>query len=268
MLLLTIVLALLPVTSYAGDPVLRMATTTSTDNTGLLDYLAPVFQRETGIELQWVAVGTGKALALGKNCDVDILMVHAPNAELKFVNEGYGADRHEIMYNDFIIIGPKSDPAGIEGRLVDEALNSISVKGALFASRGDDSGTNKKEISLWKDAGLGVPDRQSWYIQTGQGMLATITIAEERDAYTLTDRGTYIKYGVNKGGNPPLVIIVEGDARMKNQYSVIAVNPDSCAYVEYEYALKYIEWITSEKTQKLIGDFTMLEKKLFKPNVR
>ena len=129
-------------------------------------------------------------------------------------------------------------------------------------------GTNKKEISLWKAAGIGVPDRQSWYIQTGQGMLATITIAEERDAYTLTDRGTYIKYEVNNRGNPPLLILAEGDERLKNQYSVIAVNPDSCASVEYEYTLKFIEWSTSDKTQKLIGDFTMLGKKLFKPNAR
>ncbi len=268
LLLLTVTLAFLPVTGYSIAPVLRMATTTSTDNTGLLDYLAPVFQRDTGIELQWVAVGTGKALALGKNCDVDILMVHAPDAELQFVNDGYGKDRREIMYNDFIIIGPKSDPAGIEKKSVDEALNSIASRKALFASRGDDSGTNKKEISLWKDAGLDIPDRESWYIQTGQGMIATINIAEERDSYTLTDRGTYIKYEVNKGGNPPLVIIVEGDERLKNQYSVIAVNPDNCPSVKYEYALKFIEWITSNKAQKLIGDFTMLGKKLFIPNAR
>ncbi|UCB46566.1 MAG: substrate-binding domain-containing protein [Spirochaetota bacterium] len=260
------ILALLPVTGLAGDKVLRMATTTSTDNTGLLDYLAPVFQNDTGIELQWVAVGTGKALALSRNCDVDILMVHAPNAELQFIKEGYGTDRHEIMYNDFIIIGPKNDPASIKGKTVDEALSQISRKRALFASRGDDSGTNKKEISLWKDSGLSLPDRESWYIQTGQGMLATITIAEERDVYTLTDRGTYIKYEVNKEGNPPLVIIVEGDERLKNQYSVIAVNPDSCPLVEYGYAVKFIEWITSDKTQKLIGDFTMLGKKLFIAN--
>ncbi len=266
--LLAATLALLPVTGYAEEPVLRMATTTSTDNTGLLDYLAPVFQHDTGIELQWVAVGTGKALALGKNCDVDILMVHAPSAELKFVNGGYGTDRREIMYNDFVIIGPRSDPAGIKGKSVDDALNRILKKGVIFASRGDDSGTNKKEISLWEAAGLGIPDRQNWYIQTGQGMLATITIAEERDAYTLTDRGTYIKYEVNNSGDPPLIILVEGNEGLKNQYSVIAVNQEKCPSVRYGYALKFIEWITSDKTQKLIGNFTMLGKKLFIPNAR
>ncbi len=268
LLLLAGALALFPVTGFAEEPVLRMATTTSTDNTGLLDYLAPVFQRDAGIELQWVAVGTGKALALGMNCDVDILMVHAPSAEMKFVNDGYGTDRREIMYNDFVIIGPRTDPAGIKGKSVDDALNRILKKGAFFASRGDDSGTNKKETSLWKAAGLGIPDRQNWYIQTGQGMLATITIAEERDAYTLTDRGTYIKYEVNNGGNPPLIILVEGDEGLKNQYSVIAVNREKCPSVKYGYALKFIEWITSDKTQKLIGNFTMLGKKLFIPNAR
>jgi tungstate transport system substrate-binding protein len=266
LLLLIGALALLPVAAFAANPVLRMATTTSTDNTGLLDYLAPAFQRDTGIELQWVAVGTGKALALGQNCDVDVLMVHAPPAELQFVHDGYGVDRHQIMYNDFVIIGPKSDPAGIKGKSVDDALHRITMKKALFASRGDDSGTNKLEISLWKDVGLPVPDREGWYIQTGQGMITTINISEERDAYTITDRGTYIKYEDNKGGKPPLVILVEGDQRLKNQYSVIAVNPKACPSVKYDYAMKFIEWITSDKTQKLIGDFTLLGKKLFIPN--
>ena len=259
---------LVPVVGLAGDLFLRMATTTSTDNTGLLDYLAPVFLQDTGIELQWVAVGTGKALALGQNCDVDVLMVHAPTSELKFVNNGYGTNRREIMYNDFVIIGTKSDPALISEKSVKEALESISMSRALFASRGDDSGTNKREIELWRALGLSVPDRDSWYIQTGQGMLATINIAEEMDAYTLTDRGTYIKYEDNKSGNPPLVILVEGDEGLRNQYSVIAVNPDNCPSVKYDLALKFIEWITSDKAQRLIGEFTLLGKKLFISNAK
>jgi tungstate transport system substrate-binding protein len=251
-----------------ADPVLRMATTTSTDNTGLLDMLAPVFHEDTGIELQWVAVGTGKALALGQNCDVDILMVHAPAAEKDFVAKGYGRNRRETMYNDFVIIGPTSDPAHISGLSVSEALKRIVSQKALFASRGDDSGTNKREKALWRSAGIPLPERERWYIQTGQGMINTITIAEESDAYTLTDRGTYIKYEANKEGNPPLVILVEGDPSLNNQYSVIAVNPDRCDNVAYDRALVFIDWITSEKVQTLIGNFTLLGKKLFIPNAR
>jgi tungstate transport system substrate-binding protein len=270
-LIAAVVLALcliVPMTGLAEYMVLRMATTTSTDNTGLLDMLAPVFQEETGIELQWVAVGTGKALALGRNCDVDVLMVHAPAAEMQFVNEGYGVDRREIMYNDFIIIGPKNDPARIADASVKDALDRIQSDGALFASRGDDSGTHKLELSLWKAAGLTVPDRESWYIQTGQGMIATITIAEEREAYTLTDRGTYIKYESNKGGNPPLVILVEGDRVLLNQYSVIAINPENCPSAQYDLATRFIEWITTDTVQKRIGDFRLLGKQLFTPNAK
>ena len=257
---------LAPIAVFAKEPVLRMSTTTSTDNTGLLDVLAPVFQQDTGIELQWVAVGTGKALALGQNCDVDVLMVHAPDAEIKFVNDGYGVNRREFMYNDFIIIGPKSDPAHIAGKSVKEALTRVASNSAPFASRGDDSGTHKLEISLWNTSGFPVPDRERWYIQTGQGMIATITIAEERDAYTLTDRGTYIKYEDNKGGNPPLVTLVEGDPGLLNQYSVIAVNPENCPSAQYELAMQFIEWITSDKAQQLIVDFKLLGKQLFTPN--
>jgi len=271
MLFVAIVLALCfiaPMTGLAKEPVLRMATTTSTDNTGLLDVLAPVFQKDTGIELQWVAVGTGKALALGRNCDVDVLMVHAPAAEMQFVNSGYGVDRREIMYNDFIIIGPESDPARIDGKSVEDALELIQSDGVLFASRGDDSGTHKLELSLWKAAGLTVPDRESWYIQTGQGMIATITIAEEREAYTITDRGTYIKYESNKGGNPPLVILVEGDEILLNQYSVIAINPENCPSAQYDLATQFIEWITTDDVQELIGDFRLLGKRLFTPNAK
>jgi tungstate transport system substrate-binding protein len=268
LIILSTFFILVPLSGLAKDPVLRMATTTSTDNTGLLDVLAPVFQKDTGVELQWVAVGTGKALALGRNCDVDILMVHAPDAEKEFVNEGHGINREEIMFNDFVIIGPKSDPARIAGNSVKKALSRIQAENALFSSRGDDSGTNKREISLWKASGLTVPDRESWYIQTGQGMIATITIAEERDAYTLTDRGTYIKYEDNKGGNPPLVILVEGDEGLLNQYSVIAIDPNSCPSAEYELAMRFIEWITGNEAQKLIGDFKLLGKQLFTPNAK
>ncbi|HDP26099.1 MAG TPA: tungsten ABC transporter substrate-binding protein [Deltaproteobacteria bacterium] len=250
----------------AQDKVLMMATTTSTDNTGLLDVLAPVFKADTGIELRWVAVGTGKALELGKNCDVDVLLVHAPDAEEEYVAAGYGTERTQVMYNDFIIIGLQEDRAGVKGKTVSETLRLIAEKRAPFASRGDNSGTHKMELILWKNAGLAVPDREPWYIQTGQGMINTISVASERDAYTLTDRGTYIKYEDTMKGNPPLVILVEGDRVLRNQYSVIAVNPEKCPTVNNDLAKTYTTWMASEKAQKLIAEFKLMGKQLFYPN--
>ena len=265
---LALVVCVLPASSSAEEKMLMMATTTSTDNTGLLDYLAPKFKEATGIELKWTATGTGKALKLGENCDVDILMVHAPPAEKKFVAAGYGIDRHEIMYNDFVIIGPASDPAGIKGKSVQEALTMLESKQAIFTSRGDNSGTHQKELSLWKAAGLPVPEKQNWYVQTGQGMLATINIAAERQGYTMTDRGTYIKYEDNLKGNPPLKILVEGDAPLLNQYSVIAVNPKHCPKVKYDTAEQFINWIAGPGGQQLIKDFKLMGKPLFTPNAK
>jgi tungstate transport system substrate-binding protein len=257
-----------PASSSAQEKVLTMATTTSTDNTGLLDYLAPKFKEATGIELKWTATGTGKALKLGENCDVDILMVHAPPAEEKFVADGFGVDRREIMYNDFVIIGPADDPAGIKGKSVKEALAMLESKQAIFTSRGDNSGTHQKELSLWKAAGLPIPEKQNWYVQTGQGMLATINIAAERQGYTMTDRGTYIKYEDNLKGNPPLKILVEGDAPLLNQYSVIAVNPKHCPKVKYDTAEQFINWIAGPAGQQLIKDFKLMGKPLFTPNAK
>ncbi|MFN2436249.1 MAG: substrate-binding domain-containing protein [Desulfotignum sp.] len=245
-----------------------MATTTSTDNTGLLEYLAPEFTKDTGIELKWVATGTGKALKLGENCDVDVLMVHAPAAEKQFIAGGFGRDRREIMYNDFVIIGPESDPAAIKGGSVNSALKNIEKISAVFVSRGDNSGTHKKELALWESAGLPVPEIESWYVQTGQGMLATINMAGEKNAYTMTDRGTYIKYEHTANKNPKLKILVEGDGFLKNQYSVMAVNPDRCKNVNFEAAGQFSDWITGEKAQKLIGAFKLLDKTLFIPNAR
>jgi len=252
--------------SAASAETLMMATTTSTDNTGLLDVLAPKFQEDTGIELKWTAVGTGKALEMGKNCDVDVLLVHAPAAEKKFVSDGYGKDRTQVMYNDFVIIGPPGDPAGVKGMSVVDAMKKLAEKGATFASRGDNSGTHKKELSLWKAAGMGVPEKDAWYVQTGQGMIATINVATEKGGYTMTDRGTFIKYADNHGGNPPLVVLVEGDPVLFNQYSVMAVNPGNCPNAGYELAKKFSEWITSKDVQEFIGDFNLLGKKLFTPN--
>ena len=267
-LCLVLAVCLLPGISMAQGKTLMMATTTSTDNTGLLDYLAPKFKEATGIELKWTATGTGKALKLGENCDVDVLMVHAPPAEKKFVQEGFGADRREIMYNDFVIIGPEADPAGVKGKSIKDALQSLEAKQAIFTSRGDNSGTHKKELSLWKAAGLKVPEKEKWYVQTGQGMLATINIAAERNGYTMTDRGTYIKYEDNLGGNPTLKILVEGDAVLLNQYSVIAVNPKHCPNVKNDLALQFINWIVGPDAQQQIKAFKLLGKPLFTPNAK
>ena len=242
---------------------LRMATTTSTDNTGLLDYLKPFFKQETGIEVQWVSTGTGQALKLGENCDADVLLVHAPETEKKFVAAGFGINRREVMYNDFIIIGPATDPAGVKGKNVRDALTAIQNKQGLFISRGDKSGTHITEMELWKGSGLAVPDKDAWYVQAGQGMLATIQMAAERSGYTLTDRGTYIKYEDTQKGNPTLKILVEGDDLLKNLYSVIEVNPAKCGNVKSDLAKAFSDWMALSSTQKRITDFTLSGKQLF-----
>ncbi len=246
--------------------VLRMATTTSTDNTGLLDYLAPLLLEQTGIEIQWVSVGTGKALEYGRNGDVDVVLVHDPEAEKKFVDEGSGVNRRQVMFNDFIITGPVSDPAKVKGLSVTEALKKIALSGAPFASRADKSGTHMAELRLWAAAGMPEPDKEKWYIQTGQGMLDTLMIAGERKGYVFTDRGTFIKYQDARKDQADLVITVEGDASLKNQYSVMAVNPVKWSNIRYDLALKYIDWLISPSTQQAIGDFELLGKQLFFPN--
>jgi tungstate transport system substrate-binding protein len=267
-MLLVLALAILSLAAPAAADVLTMATTTSTDNTGLLDYLSPEFTKDTGIELRWTAVGTGKALKLGQNCDVDVLLVHAPTAEKKYVADGHGVDRREVMFNDFVLIGPASDPAGIKGNSVNAALTAIKNKPGVFVSRGDNSGTNKKEIILWKESKLGVPDKEKWYVQTGQGMLTTINVTAERNGYTMTDRGTYIKYADNMGGKPPLKVLVEGDKILVNQYSVLAVNPKNCPKAKYDLAMKFSDWLAGARAQKLIADFKLLGKQLFQPNAK
>ncbi|WP_415519213.1 MAG: substrate-binding domain-containing protein [Desulfovibrio aminophilus] len=255
------------VPALAGD-VLRMATTTSTQDTGLLDALGPAFQKDTGIELQWTAVGTGKALKLGEDCNVDVLMVHAPQSEKEFLDKGFGMDRKEIFYNDFVIVGPLKDPAKAKGKTVAEALKAVSSAKASFVSRGDDSGTHKAELKLWKAAELPVPDKESWYISAGQGMLATLAMAAERGAYTLVDRGTWYKYEADQKGKAPLTILVEGDKPLLNQYSVMPVNPAHCPGVRADLAKKFSEWITSAKAQKFVGEFKVAGKPLFTPNAR
>lgn len=261
-------LALVVMLATAGlaNDVLMMATTTSTDNTGLLDELAPLFTKDTGIELRWTAVGTGKALAMGRNCDVDVLLVHAPASEKKEVDEGYAVDRTQLMYNDFVIIGPETDPAGVKGMSLSDAMKTFAAKEAVFCSRGDNSGTHKKELSLWKAADMVVPEKQAWYVQTGQGMIATIRVASEKGGYTMTDRGTYIKYEADEAGKPALKVLVEGDKGLFNQYSAMAVNPGKCPKAKYELAKKFIDWMASAKAQKAVADFRLMGKQLFTPN--
>jgi tungstate transport system substrate-binding protein len=254
--------------AVAQEKVLLMATTTSTEDTGLLNVLAPEFKKATGIDLRWTATGTGKALKLGESCDVDVLMVHAPDAEKKFVADGFGINRKEIMYNDFVIIGPAADPAGVKGKSVKDALQAIQTKKANFVSRGDKSGTHIMELDLWKVSGAAVPEKEAWYAQAGQGMMATITIAAEKNGYTLADRGTYIKYENNMKGTPPLKILVEGDQTLLNQYSVIAVNPAKCQKAQVELATKFSNWITGPEGQKLIKEFKLMGKPLFTANAK
>lgn len=258
------IFSIMPMNAACAE--LLLATTTSTDNTGLLDYLAPMFTKSTGIELKWVATGTGKALKLGENCDCDVLMVHAPASEKKYVEAGFGVNRRQIMFNDFVIIGPDKDQAKIKGQGVCGALKNIAAENSTFASRGDNSGTNKKEISLWKECDGELPQEQKWYLQTGQGMLATMNVAVERNAYTMTDRGTFIKFEANNNENPPLKILVEGDKSLLNQYSVIEVNKDRCPKVKNELARQFGDWLVSKEGQDAIGNFRLLNKQLFTPN--
>lgn len=252
----------LPVSAFAADT-LMMATTTSTQDSGLLEYLQPMFKAETGIDLKWVAVGTGKALEHGKNCDVDVLLVHAPAAEKAFVEAGHGIDRRQVMYNDFVIVGPVADPAKVKGMATADALKTFADKKATFVSRGDQSGTHKAEEKLW---GASKPDKESWYVSAGQGMIATLNVAAEKGGYCLTDRGTWIKFDATQKGKNPLVIVVEGDKALANQYSVMTANPATCPKVKKDLAVKFEDWWVKPSTQKAIADFKLEGKQLFFPN--
>lgn len=260
--------ALLAMGASLGAAELRMATTTSTDNTGLLDVLAPAYKKDTGVDLKWVAVGTGNALKLGENCDVDVVFVHAPKVELEYVEKGFGIDRTPVMYNDFVIIGNPSFKQKFTGMSVAEAFKLIEKDQVKFVSRGDKSGTHSKEREVWKEALGKIPEKESWYIEAGQGMLATINIAEEQKGLTLTDRGTFIKYESNHKGKPPMVIVLEGDNTLKNFYSIMAVNPKRCEKADYKGAKQFIDWIVSEKMQAEIANFKLLDKQLFTPDAK
>jgi tungstate transport system substrate-binding protein len=256
-----IAMLLIAIFCASAEERLKLATTTSTDNSGLLKELLPPFEKMFNMRVDVIAVGTGKALALGENGDVDIVLVHARSAEDQFVEEGYGVNRRDVMYNDFIIIGPADDPAGVKGmKDAVAALKAIAGKEAPFASRGDDSGTHKREKILWEEAGI--EPSGSWYMETGQGMGATLQIADEKRAYTISDRGTYLAYK----GKIEMEILVEGDAeRLANPYGIIAVNPAKHSHVNYVYAMALIGWVTSVKGQKIIAEFKQFEEPLFYP---
>lgn len=247
---------------FSNSAELKMATTTSTDNTGLLDALKPLYEKQTGNTLKWIAVGTGAALKLGQDCNVDIVLVHSPKVEKEFVKNGYGVNRTALMYNDFIIVGDKSLKDKFKNKNLEQSLKLIKDEKLTFISRGDKSGTDNKEKSLWKKINFN-PENQSWYQQSGQGMLASLIIAKEKKGIILTDRGTYIKYLSKFNNNQDLIILNEGDDSLKNYYSIMAINPKHCSNVNYEEALKFIKWISSEQTLKFISDFKLLNQPLF-----
>ena len=237
-----------------------MATTTSTENSGLLNYLLPAFTKETGYPIHVIAVGTGKALRMGQDGDVDVVLVHALAAEHEFVAHGYGERRYPVMQNGFVILGPASDSAGIGGvKKAAQVMKQVASRHAIFISRGDNSGTNKKEKALWKEAGI--KPAGSWYREAGQGMGKVIQMANELQAYTLADRGTWLAYQ----DKVSLKVLHEGDASLMNPYGIIAVNPKRYPDTNYEGAKKLISWITSRHGQTLIGAFKIHGQRLFIP---
>ncbi len=241
--------------------VIRLATTTSTDNSGLLGYLLPVFEDETGYRVHVIAVGTGKALRMGRDGDADVLLVHAPAAEIEFVDAGHGLKRHAVMYNDFVLVGPPASKTGvIISSDVQEAMARIAERRLTFISRGDNSGTHKKESGLWQ--ALGIKPEGRWYREVGQGMGKVLQMAAELDAYTLTDRGTWLAYQ----DSSPLVVINRDDPQLHNPYHIIAVNPLRFSNINHTGAEALIAWITSETGQSMIGRFAINEQLLFKPS--
>lgn len=263
-LILTVTL-LFNLQSHAeNNTLIRVATTTSTENSGLLKYLSPKFEEQTGYKLHFIAVGTGKALQMGRDGDVDLMLVHAKAAEETFVEQGYGVKRVPVMYNDFVIVGPQENAALFsEFHSLEQVLDKIAKTKSTFVSRGDDSGTHKKELSLWKKAkSIPNPKTDRWYIEAGQGMGKVLQMAGELGAYTMTDRGTWLAYS-NK---VPLSIVFEGNPLLFNPYGLIAVNPAKYPDTNSQGAQAFIEWMTSPTGQRLIGDFKISGKVLFIPN--
>lgn len=249
------------------DTEIILSTTTSTRDSGLLDYLLPIFTEKTGVDVKVVAVGTGQALQMGKDGEADILLVHAKASELEFLEEGHGTERQDVMYNDFVLVGPSEDPANLKNDHPDnilEGLKTLSEEQASFVSRGDDSGTHKKELGIWETAG--VEPFGEWYIEAGAGMGDVLKIADEKQAYTLTDRATYL----SMKDDLDLDIIIEGDDNLFNQYGIIPVDPSKNDNINNEGAMEFMNWLIGEEAQNLIKDFGVEEygQPLFVPNAK
>ncbi len=276
-------------TVIASDKVLKMSTTTSTQSSGLLDLLLPEFEKETGIRVKVIAKGTGAAIRDGQDGNVDVIFVHAKGREEKFVADGWGTKRYAVMHNDFVIIGPPADPAGIKGMSdAGRALSKIAVAKKGFISRGDDSGTHTKEQFLWEQSGIALVDKiqtivkkgkqhnisfrmpadsADWYLSIGQGMGKTVTFADEKQVYTMSDRGTYIKYKYGKTPAVELDVLCEGGVTLVNPYGIIPVNPEKLPHVQIDLAMEFVNWITSERGQNLINEYRLEGKQLFYPDV-
>jgi tungstate transport system substrate-binding protein len=263
---MTVLLVALALPAVAAERFITVASTTSTENSGLFGFILPQFQRATGIEVRVVAVGTGQAIKNAERGDADVLFVHHKPSEEQFVAQGFGVQRHDVMYNDYVLLGPQTDPAGIKGtKDVVAALARIAAKQAPFVSRGDDSGTHKLELSLWEAAGIEVKQASgAWYREAGAGMGATLNTASGLDGYTISDRGTWISFK-NKGR---LAVVAEGDPRLFNQYGVILVNPAKHAHVKAKDGQAFVDWLISDQGQKAIAAFQLEGEQLFFPNAK
>ena len=279
LLFTAILIQLLPSKIFAETRI-RCASTTSTQNSGLFDYILPIFEKKTGIKVDIIAVGTGAAIEIGRRGDADVVFVHAKEQELKAVEEGYFVNRHDVMYNDFVVIGPSNDPAKTKGmKSAPEVFKKIAESSAFFVSRGDNSGTHTKELSLWKKANIDpkggsrkgnevhLTHLQKWYLEVGQGMEKTQRIANEKRAYTLTDRGTWL--ATKDKDKLEMVIVLEGDSILFNQYGVMAVNPQRHKHVKYKEAMEFISWIISKEGQDAVASFRDKHgNQLFIPNAK
>lgn len=266
-LLYFLLLVFLTAMNAYADKEIICASTTSTENSGLFDYILPIFEKKTGIKVKVVARGTGAAIEMGKRGDADVVFVHAKKQELKAVEEGYFVNRHDVMYNDFVIIGPADDPAKVKGiKSASDAFRKIAESGSLFVSRGDNSGTHTKELAIWKKTGID-PRGNRWYLEAGQGMEKTQRIANEKQAYTLTDRGTWL--ATKDRDKLEMRIVLEGDPLLFNQYGVMAVNPQKQKHVKYREAMEFINWLISKEGQDAIASFRdKYGNQLFIPNAK
>jgi tungstate transport system substrate-binding protein len=251
--------------AMAQDRSIVVASTTSTQDSGLFGYLLPIFKAKTGIEVKVIAQGTGQALDTARRGDADVVFVHAKAQEEKFLAEGFGVQRFDVMYNDFVLVGPKGDPAGVKGKDIETALQTIKAKAAPFVSRGDRSGTHSAELALWKQAGIDISaSKGPWYREIGQGMGAALNTAGAMNAYVLSDRGTWISFK-NRGD---LDIVVEGDKRLFNQYGVMLVNPEKFPSVKKELGQTFVDWLISGEGQAVIAGYKIDGQQLFFPNAK